>query len=187
MPYHEFLLCCEQVSCWLQLLLIAVSGDVTLCTFFHNFFAQLVSAQKLSALFPLRKFSSVANLKYKFLDWHIYKDLKIDKNRYYENVWNWFLPLFHFLRRFRKFVYFYARSKQIFRTISKNETRVKTNSIHFHSTCFYQNLDLNIYANSEICIFLHNFFFLRNYSTDFQKKNFLTFLFHYPQKSEIVV
>ena len=50
------------------------------------FSAQLVSAQRLSALFPLRKFCPVANLNFKCSAWLVFLEFLCDKNRYYESV-----------------------------------------------------------------------------------------------------
>ena len=41
-----------------------------------------MSAQRLSALFPLRTFYSVANLKFNCLAWHVYLNFRFDKNIY---------------------------------------------------------------------------------------------------------
>ena len=54
--------------------------------FAHNLFfvpAQLVSALKLSALYPLRQFCSVANLKFNYFAWHVCLDWNF--NETYEN------------------------------------------------------------------------------------------------------
>ena len=47
-----------------------------------------MSAQRLSA-FYLRYFCSVANLNLKCLGWHVCLELLFDKNRLYENAWDW--------------------------------------------------------------------------------------------------
>ena len=49
-----------------------------------------MSAQRLSALFPLRKFFSVANLNFKFLARHVCLVFLFDINKYYENVLDYF-------------------------------------------------------------------------------------------------
>ena len=55
----------------------------------------MVCAEKWSSLFPLRRFCSVANLKFKYLGLHVFLFLLsimkaryfwYDRNRYYENV-----------------------------------------------------------------------------------------------------
>ena len=82
---------------------IVVSGGFKV--FLSNQFcsAQLVSAQRLSALFPLRKFGSVAYLNFKCLAWHVCLELLLDKNRYYEIVWyRVFYFIFLRLNCFRK-------------------------------------------------------------------------------------
>ena len=51
-----------------------VFGLLNFFTKFFFFSAQVVSAEKLSALFPLRQFCSVANLKFKYFAWHLCLD-----------------------------------------------------------------------------------------------------------------
>ena len=52
----------------------------------HFFSAQLVSAQRLSALFSLRAVCPVANLNFKCLAGHVFLEFLFDKNRCYESV-----------------------------------------------------------------------------------------------------
>ena len=61
---------------------------------FHQisfFSAQLVSARRLLALFPLRKFCSVANLNINCFAWLVCLKFLFDKDSYYESVWDWVL------------------------------------------------------------------------------------------------
>ena len=57
----------------------------TLVSFYS---AQLVSAQRMSALFPLRKFCSVNNFNFKRPARHVCFEFPFDKNRFYESVWD---------------------------------------------------------------------------------------------------
>ena len=50
------------------------------------FAAQLVSALRLSALFPHRNFCPVGNLNFKCFAWHISPKFLLDKNSYYESA-----------------------------------------------------------------------------------------------------
>ena len=56
--------------------------------FLHRkiFSAQLVPAQRLSAMIQLRKFCPVATLNFKCLAWHICPGFLCDKNWYYERA-----------------------------------------------------------------------------------------------------
>ena len=62
--------------------------------------AQLVSAQRLTTLFPLRKCCSVANLNINCLARHVCLEILLNKNRYYKSVWDGNFILF-FLRSLR--------------------------------------------------------------------------------------
>ena len=50
------------------------------------FAAQLVSALRLSALFPRRNFCPVGNLNFKCVAWHITPEFLLDKNSYYKSA-----------------------------------------------------------------------------------------------------
>ena len=69
------------------------------------FFGQLLSALRLWALFPLRKFCSVADLKRKLYDRLVCLDFLFDKNRCYENVWD---RVFVLLRFFEMLLNFFS-------------------------------------------------------------------------------
>ena len=68
-----------------------------------------MSDQRLSALFPLHNFCSVANLTFKCPAVHIKLELMFDEIKFYENVWDWvsycvffgtLSKIFNFLEKF---------------------------------------------------------------------------------------
>ena len=81
-----------------MLKLACVRGTSNFSKFFflhNNFFsAQLVSAQRLSAIFPLPKLCSVAYVNFKCRVWYFCIEFLFDKNRYYESVWDWVFKVF---------------------------------------------------------------------------------------------
>ena len=62
-----------------------------------------MSAQRLSSLFSLRKFCSVANLKFDCSVWHGRSEGLFDKNSHYESLWDWVFNVF--LSRYRKKIF----------------------------------------------------------------------------------
>ena len=80
-----------------------------------------MSARRLSALFPLGKFCSVANVNFKCLAWYVCLEFLYDKNMYYKIVWD-LIFLFSFLVRLGKFYYFFKNnnfSSKHFHRLSK--------------------------------------------------------------------
>ena len=68
-----------------------------------------MSAQRLSALFPLRKFFSVVNL-------NLNRELLFDKKRNYESVWDWVF-YFDFFEAFSKSFITFCKKKKFSKTL----------------------------------------------------------------------
>ena len=98
---------------WLQVLCIVVFEELKLFkVFMKPFFFRLNWVLLIvKALFPLRTFCPVANLKYVLSRcnshaWHNFLHFLYDKNRYNKIEWNWVICFFIVLRRFENFFHF---------------------------------------------------------------------------------